>query len=52
MKEILFKKGNVSFWAGVCECETGFGVKISQQLISIQPHLFVCLVVAWLLMCD
>lgn len=52
MKEILFMKGNVSFTAGVCEHETGFGAKISQQLISIQPHLLLCLVVTWLLMCD
>lgn len=34
------------------ECERSFWAEISQPLISIQPHLLLCLVVTWLLMCD
>lgn len=40
------------FLTGACECKRSFGAKISQPLISIQPHLLLCLVVTWLLMCD
>lgn len=34
------------------ECERSLWAEISQPLISIQPHLLLCLVVTWLLMCD
>lgn len=40
------------FPTGASECSRGFGAKISQSLISIQPHLLLCLVVIWLVMCD
>lgn len=51
-KKNPLKEKQWCFLTEACECKRSFGAKISQPLISIQPHLLLCLVVTWLLMCD